>query len=162
MKLYMKQKMFSLRGDFDIYDGNQVSVYKVEGKLMALARQLRLLDSETGEELAFVKQQLFALMPRMHVFFQGEQIATISKKFTFLKPSYEISEIGWSIEGNYWAHDYTIYDASGQVVADLNKKMFSWSDTFEINIVQDDIDPAMVVAVVLAIDAAMDASKNNG
>lgn len=158
----MKQKMFSLRGDFDIYDGNQVSVYKVEGKLMALARQLRLLDSETGEELAFVKQQLFALMPRMHVFFQGEQIATISKKFTFLKPSYEISEIGWSIEGNYWAHDYTIYDASGQVVADLNKKMFSWSDTFEINIVQDDIDPAMVVAVVLAIDAAMDASKNNG
>lgn len=162
MKLYMKQKMFSLRGDFDIYDENQVSVYKVEGKLMALARQLRLLDSETGEELAFVKQQLFALMPRMHVFFQGEQIATISKKFTFLKPSYEISEIGWSIEGNYWAHDYTIYDVRGQVVADLNKKMFSWSDTFEINIVQDDIDPAMVVAVVLAIDAAMDASKNNG
>lgn len=160
MKLYMKQKMFSLRGDFDIYDANQVSVYKVEGKLMALARQLRLLDSATGEELAFIKQQLVTLMPKMHVFYQGEQIATISKKFTFLKPSYEISEIGWSVEGNYLAHDYTIYDASGQVVADLNKKMFSWSDTFEINIVQDDIDPAMVVAIVLAIDAAMDASQN--
>lgn len=161
MKLYMKQKMFSLRGDFAIYDANQVSVYKVEGKLMALARQLRLLDSATGEELALVKQQLFSLMPRMHVFFQDEQIATISKKFTFLKPSYEISEIGWSIEGDYWAHDYTIYDANGQVVADLNKKMFSWSDTFEINIVQEDIEPAMVVAVVLAIDAAMDASNNS-
>lgn len=161
MKLYMKQKMFSLRGDFAIYDANQVPIYKVEGKLMALARQLRLLDGETGEELAFVKQQLFTLMPKMFVFFQGEQIAAISKKFTFLKPSYEISEIGWSIEGDYWAHDYTIYDANGQVVADLNKKMFSWSDTFEINIVQEDIEPAMVVAVVLAIDAVMDASNNS-
>ena len=78
-----------------------------------------------------------------------------------MKPTYEISEIGWSIEGDFWAHDYTVYNGSGQVVADINKKVFSWSDTFEVNIVQEEIDPAIVIAIVLAIDAAMDASKNN-
>ena len=50
MKLYMKQKVFSLRGDFDIYDENQVPVYSVQGKLMSFGRQLRLYDSATGEE----------------------------------------------------------------------------------------------------------------
>lgn len=162
MKLYLKQKKFSLRGDFNIYDEHETPVYRVEGKLMSLGRQLRLYDVASGEELAFVKQQLLTFLPKMNVSFQGEHVATISKKFTFLKQTYEISEIGWSIEGDFWAHDYTVYDANGQVVADLNKKIFAWSDTFEVNIVQDDIDPAMVIAIVLAIDAAMDASKNNG
>lgn len=160
MKLYLKQKMFSLRGDFNIYDEKETPVYRVEGKLISLGRQLRLFDIASGEELAFVKQQLLTFMPKMNVSYQGEHIATISKKFTFMKPTYEISEIGWSIEGDFWAHDYTVYDANGQVVADLNKKIFSWSDTFEVNIVQDAIDPAMVIAIVLAIDAAMDASQN--
>ena len=161
MKLYLKQKVFSLRGDFNIYDQLETPIYRVEGTLMSFGRQLRLYDVQSGEELAFVKQQVFSLLPKMNVFYQDEPIATITKKFTFLKPTYEISEIGWSIEGDFWAHDYTVYNGSGQVVADINKKVFSWSDTFEVNIVQEEIDPASVIAIVLAIDAAMDASKNN-
>lgn len=161
MKLYMKQKMFSLKGDFSIYDENQVPVFRVEGKVLSFGRQLRLYDNDSSEELAFIKQQLMTIMPKMNVSYHGEHVATISKKFTFLKPSYEISEIGWSIAGDFWGHDYTVYDGNGQMIADINKKFFSWSDTFEINIVQDDIDPAIVIAIVLAIDAAMDASQNS-
>lgn len=161
MKLYMKQKVFSLRGDFDIYDENQVPVYSVQGKLMSFGRQLRLYDSATGEELAHIKQQVMTLLPKMHVFYQNERIATISKKLTFFKQQYEIDTLGWSVEGDFFAHDYTVFDAQGRVVADINKKYLSWSDSFEINIVQDEIDPAMVIAIVLAIDCAMDASQNS-
>lgn len=161
MKLYMKQKVFSLRGDFDIYDENQVPVYSVQGKLMSFGRQLRLYDSATGEELAHIKQQVMTLLPKMHVFYQNERIATISKKLTFFKQQYEIDTLGWSVEGDFFAHDYTVFDAQGRVVADINKKYLSWSDSFEVSIVQDDIDPAMVIAIVLAIDCAMDASQNS-
>lgn len=161
MKLYMKQKVFSLRGDFDIYDENQVPVYSVQGKLMSFGRQLRLYDSATGEELAHIKQQVMTLLPKMHVFYQNERIATISKKLTFFKQQYDIDTLGWSVEGDFFAHDYTVFDAQGRVVADINKKYLSWSDSFEINIVQDEIDPAMVIAIVLAIDCAMDASQNS-
>lgn len=161
MKLYMKQKVFSLRGDFDIYDENQVPVYSVQGKLMSFGRQLRLYDSATGEELAHIKQQVMTLLPKMHVFYQNERIATISKKLTFFKQQYDIDTLGWSVEGDFFAHDYTVFDAQGKVVADINKKYLSWSDSFEVNIVQDEIDPAMVIAIVLAIDCAMDASQNS-
>ena len=161
MKLYMKQKVFSLRGDFDIYDENQVPVYSVQGQLMSFGRQLRLYDSATGEELAHIKQQVMTLLPKMQVFYQNERIATISKKLTFFKQQYEIDTLGWSVEGDFFAHDYTVFDAQGRVVADINKKYLSWSDSFEVSIVQDDIDPAMVIAIVLAIDCAMDASQNS-
>lgn len=161
MKLYMKQKVFSLRGDFDIYDENQVPVYSVQGKLMSFGRQLHLYDSATGEELAHIKQQVMTLLPKMQVFYQNERIATISKKLTFIKQQYEIDTLGWSVEGDFFAHDYTVFDAQGRVVADINKKYLSWSDSFEVSIVQDDIDPAMVIAIVLAIDCAMDASQNS-
>ncbi|MRI82280.1 hypothetical protein GIY11_09700 [Aerococcaceae bacterium DSM 109653] len=161
MKLYMKQKVFSLRGDFDIYDENQVPVYSVQGKLMSFGRQLRLYDSATGEELAHIKQQVMTLLPKMHVFYQNERIATISKKLTFFKQQYDIDTLGWSVEGDFFAHDYTVFDAQGRTVADINKKYLSWSDSFEVNIVQDEIDPAMVIAIVLAIDCAMDASQNS-
>lgn len=161
MKLYMKQKVFSLRGDFDIYDEHQVPVYSVQGKLMSFGRQLRLYDSATGEELAHIKQQVMTLLPKMHVIYQNERIATISKKLTFFKQQYEIDTLGWSVEGDFFAHDYTVFDAQGRVVADINKKYLSWSDSFEVSIVQDDIDPAMVIAIVLAIDCAMDASQNS-
>lgn len=157
----MKQKVFSLRGDFDIYDENQVPVYSVQGKLMSFGRQLRLYDSATGEELAHIKQQVMTLLPKMHVFYQNERIATISKKLTFFKQQYDIDTLGWSVEGDFFAHDYTVFDAKGKVVADINKKYLSWSDSFEVNIVQDEIDPAMVIAIVLAIDCAMDASQNS-
>ena len=157
----MKQKVFSLRGDFDIYDENQVPVYSVQGQLMSFGRQLRLYDSATGEELAHIKQQVMTLLPKMQVFYQNERIATISKKLTFFKQQYEIDTLGWSVEGDFFAHDYTVFDAQGRVVADINKKYLSWSDSFEVSIVQDDIDPAMVIAIVLAIDCAMDASQNS-
>ena len=157
----MKQKVFSLRGDFDIYDENQVPVYSVQGKLMSFGRQLRLYDSATGEELAHIKQQVMTLLPKMHVFYQNERIATISKKLTFFKQQYDIDTLGWSVEGDFFAHDYTVFDAQGRTVVDINKKYLSWSDSFEVNIVQDEIDPAMVIAIVLAIDCAMDASHNS-
>lgn len=159
MKLYMKQKTFSVKQDFDILDAGQRPVYHVEGKLMSLKRKLRIYDSQTHEELAAVEQQLVAFTPTMHVYYQDERIATIRKKITFLRPSYEIDVLGWTIDGDYFAHDYNVLDASGRLIADISKKLFSWSDTFEIDIKDPTVNPTIVLAVVLAIDMAMDSQK---
>lgn len=159
MKLYMKQKKFSLKQDFDILDADQRPVYHVEGKLMSLKRKLRIFDSQTNEELAAVEQQLVALTPTLNIFYQNERIATIRKKITFFRPSYVIDVLGWTIEGDYFAHDYNVLDADGNLIADISKKLFSWSDTFEIDIKDPTANPTVVLAVVLAIDMAMDSQK---
>ena len=159
MKLYMKQKKFSLKQDFDIFDAEERPIYHIEGKLMSLKRKLKVYDSQTKEELAAVEQQLVAFTPTMNIFYQNERIATIRKKITFLRPSYVIDVLGWTIDGDYFAHDYNVLDGNGDLIADISKKLFSWSDTFEIDIKDPTVNPTVVLAVVLAIDMAMDSQK---
>lgn len=163
MKLYMKQRVFSFTQDFDIYDENQQSVYNVRGEFLTFGRRLHVYDSRSNKEVAFIRQKLLTLMPKFEVFAYDSQIALIEKRFTFFKPKYEIKELGWSVKGDVFAHDYTLYDKNNRMIARIHKKFFSWSDTFEIAIVDSKVDPVYVVAIVLTIDAVMDAaqSRNN-
>lgn len=156
MKLYMQQKVFSLKQDFDIFDVTQRPVYHVEGKLFSFGRQLSIYEAGTQRQLAEVKQKLLSFTPTMEVYVAGRLLCTIRKKITFFKPRYEVSHLDWQIEGDYFAHDYSILEGDGTIIADINKKFFSWSDTFEFDIYYEDIDPVNVVAVILAIDLAMD------
>ncbi|MGF3114721.1 hypothetical protein ACQV2R_04995 [Facklamia sp. P12937] len=44
MKLYMKQKMWSFKQDFDIYDQNKSPIYRVDSKLISIGRKTKILD----------------------------------------------------------------------------------------------------------------------
>ena len=154
MKLYMKQKVFSLKDRFTIKNEAGEDVYTVEGKFISLGKKLHILDTN-GEEVAFVKQELLTLLPKFTVEQHGEPVAQIQKKLSFLKPKYVVTGLDWPIEGNLLAHDYTILSGERAIVS-IHKKWMSWGDAFELD-VADDADPTLTVAVVLAIDAVLDA-----
>lgn len=154
MKLYMKQKVFSLKDRFTIKNEAGEDVYTVEGKFISLGKKLHILDTN-GEEVAFVKQELLTLLPKFTVEQHGEPVAQIQKKLSFLKPKYVVTGLDWKIEGNLLAHDYTILSGERAIVS-IHKKWMSWGDAFELD-VADDADPTLTVAVVLAIDAVLDA-----
>lgn len=161
MKLYMKQKMFSLKQDFDVVDEDMNPIYHVEGKLFSLGRQLRIYDSQTNAELAFIKQKLMMLLQTMEIY-RGEVLqGTVAKKLSFLNPKFEIGHLGWQVEGNFFGYDYQITDDEGFLIATIRAKVWSFVDSFEIEIFDDEdfiVDPVMVLAVVLAIDLTRDAS----
>lgn len=157
MRLYMKQKVFSLKDRFTIKNEAGEDVYTVEGKFISLGKKLHILDPN-GEEVAFVKQELLTLLPKFTVEQHGEPVAQIQKKLSFLKPKYEVTGLDWTIEGNFFAHDYSIFSGDQEVVS-LHKKWMSWGDTYELDL-SDAADPALVVAVVLAIDAVLDAQAS--
>lgn len=159
MRLYMKQKLMSLKGDFDIYDEDQQPVYHVEGKMFSVGRKLWVYDSHNHEELAYIEQKVMTLLPKMEVYVKGDYVASIVKKLSFFKPKYEVEGLNWSIEGDIFSYDYQILDPEGYLIAQIQKKYFSWSDTFEFNILEDDVDPVMVIAIILAIDAVMDSQN---
>jgi len=157
MYLYLKQKVFSLKDRFTIKNEVGDDVYAVEGKFISLGKKLHILD-RNGEEVAFVRQELLTLMPKYTVEQHGEAVAQIQKKLSFLKPKYVVSGLDWTVEGDFFAHDYAVFSGEQQIVS-IHKKWMSWGDTFELNI-DDDADPALVVAVVLAIDAVLDAQAS--
>ncbi|MEY8371323.1 LURP-one-related family protein [Aerococcaceae bacterium 50-4] len=160
MKLYMKQKRFSLKQDFNIYDHNQVSLFRVTGKMLSLGRQLRIYDALNDEELAYVKETPFRLFTQLKIYRNDAYVATIQQQFAWFKTKMAIQDIGWTIEGDFWGWNYQIKDKAGQVIARIEAKILTWSDTFEINIDDTEVDPVTVLAVILAIDTIRDKQQS--
>ena len=154
MKLYIKQKVFSFKDKFKIKDEEGNDKYIVEGKFLSLGKKLYVFD-KIGNEVAYIEQKVLSFMPKFFVYVKGEKIAEVHRKFTILKPLYEITEKNWITSGKILGHEYTITDNLSQsVVANIQKAWLTWGDYYEVNI-NDKWDEISVISVVLAIDAAI-------
>ena len=156
MRLYMKQKVFSWKDKATVTDEFGNEKYFVEGQIISVGKKLHITDV-LGNEAAFVRQKAFSLMPKFFVEIGGQEVAEISKKFTFLKPKYIVNGPNWEIGGDVFGHDYTITEGGRPVVA-IHKKWMSWGDSYEL-IIDDGADEVLALAVVLAIDAVLDAQQ---
>ena len=157
MKLYMKQKVFSWKDKFTIKDAYGEDRYFVEGQFISLGKKLHIYDRNENE-VAFVKQKVVALMPKFFVEIGGEDVAEIVKKFTLFKPKYVVNGPDWDVQGDMWSHNYTITKNGAPIVA-IHKQWMAWGDTFELDIAPG-ADEVLALAVVLAIDAVMDAQDS--
>ena len=155
--LYQKQKVYSWRDQGSVKNEAGEDVYFVEGEVFSLGKKLHLCDM-TGNEIAYIQQKVWSWKPRFFVFLQGIQAAEIVKEFTFLRPKYSILGPGWHCEGDVMGHDYEIFTDSGRSIVRVHKVWFSWGDSYELD-VADERDEALALAVVLAIDAVLDAAE---
>ena len=158
MKLYMKQKVFSIGDQFTIWDANGNDRYYVQGEIFTLGKKLHVNDT-SAREVAFVKRELFTILPTFHVYKNGTEIAKIYKELTLFKPRYFISGLGWDVDGHFLDHDYVI-SRNGRTIVRISKAWLSWGDSYEIDIA-DGVDESVALAVVLAIDCVLDAQQNS-
>lgn len=157
MKLYIKQKVFSIKDKFNITDVQGNARYYVEGEFLSIGKKLHIFDTY-GQELALIREKVMTLMPKFFILINGQQVGEIRKKFTFITPKYEIEGPGWEVQGSFMEHDYIITHMD-MTVARIHKVWMSWGDSFEIDI-KDPRDELMAIAVVLAIDCVMDDENN--
>lgn len=158
MRLYMKQKVFSWGDKFKVYDESGAVHFLVEGEVFSWGKKLHVYDV-TGREVAYIHQKVFSFLPKYYISHDGVDVAEVIKEFTFLSQKYTVNGPGWSVSGDFWAHEYEI-TCGPQLVAAISKKWFTWGDTYEIDI-HGGIDPeneaeiATVLCVVLIIDAVL-------
>ncbi len=157
MKLYIRQKVFSWKDKFKVYDGGGEEKYNIEGEIFSLGKKLRVYDRQ-GKEAAFIAQKVFSFLPRYFVYIDGNEVAEIVKQFTFFRPKYSIEGLGWEIEGDFFAHDYVITKNSRSIVT-IKKQWMTWGDCYELDI-ESDSDEIIALAVVLAIDCVMAAQSS--
>lgn len=158
VRLSIKQQVFSWNDKFSVKDENGNDKYYVEGEFFSWGKKLHVYDLN-GKEVIFIQQKVFSFLPRFFVFVDGEEIAEIVKEFTFFKPVYSISGLDWTIEGDFWSHDYQIIK-SGNCVVSIRKEWFTWGDSYALDI-EDPKDEIPSLAVVLAIDCVMAAANTN-
>lgn len=148
---YIKQKIFSFRDRYFVYDQNEQPVYEVTGKFFSLGAQLTISDLH-GRELYLVKRKLLSLFGAYEVY-QGDVLcASIQRRATFFKPKLEVdSDYGhFDIQGDVFNYDFSI-TKDGREVGNIQKKWFKLSDTYELSIANDENAP-FFIAIVIAID----------
>ena len=88
---------------------------------------------------------------------------TIKKEFSFLKARYTIDAAGITVQGNWWDMDFEVYQ-NNKVIGAVSKKWFTWGDSYQLQILDDSMEP-LLVALVVAIDcakAAQNAAAGSG
>ena len=152
MKLYMKQKVFSWRDRFLIQNENGENRYSVEGEILSWGKKLRVYDM-SGAEVAFIRQKVMSWLPRFFVEIDGRVVCEIVKELTFLHQKYRLDGLPWSLEGDFWAHEYSLTE-NGRPVMRLSKKWFSWGDSYELDIA-DPRNELLCLCVTLAVDCVL-------
>jgi uncharacterized protein YxjI len=153
MRFLMKERLLSWGDDFYIKDENDRDVFFVDGKAFSIGDQLSFQDLQ-GNELAYIKQKLIALGPTFEIYRDGRLVAVVKKKlFSFLRHVFTVDVPGPNdlvAEGDFWDHEYS-FNRAGRVVAQVSKRWFAWSDTYGVEIA-DDEDAVLVLASAVVID----------
>ncbi|MDD3960024.1 MAG: hypothetical protein GX099_04735 [Clostridiaceae bacterium] len=152
MKLYLKQKIFSWSSRFTVRDANGDDKYNIQGELLSWGRKLHVFD-KADREVAFIKQKGFSILPRFEVYIEDHFQFEVIKKFTIIRPEYDMVGLDWVIKGELFSHEYKIVGGYGPV-ATVSKAYFSWGDSYSIDIVNPETE-VKVLAAVLAIDCAL-------
>lgn len=150
LRLIFKQRLFSWFDSYDIYDTFGNTVFVVKGQF-SWGHCLKIFDSN-GCEIGLIKERILTFLPKFEMYRNNVYLGSISKEFTFFKPKYNIDYNGWHIEGDFFEWDYSIISNTGATVATISKQLFNWTDTYVIDVVNDN-DALYALMFVLAIDA---------
>ena len=157
MKLYIKQKVFSWGDKFVVKDEYGNDRYFVQGEVFSWGKKLHVYNINDAE-IAYIEQKLISFMPRYKIFIHGSPAVEMVQKFAFFQRKYFVEELGWSVYGDFWAHEYEI-SRNGMQVALICKEWFTWGDSYVLD-VNDPNDELAALAVILSVDC-MTAQESN-
>jgi len=101
------------------------------------------MNNYTAEEL----HEALRAMPCYYIDMGGRVVCELVKEFTFLKPNYRLEGSSWRMEGDFLAHDYSLY-YNGKQIMSLSKKWFTRGDSYELDI-SDSRDEVLCLCIAL-------------
>ena len=125
----------------------------VNGKVTKPVKSVKPLDkTNLSEVMAAKPEEMYSPIKEDNI-----KIGTIKQEWSMWKPKYKCDLENYEIDGNIWGLQYQI-KKDCNVIATINKKLFSLNDTYIIDSTEEDLFNALLIAV--AIDAT-NCSKNS-
>ncbi len=154
MRLLIREKVFTWSDQFTVTNELGEPRYTVEGQLFSWGKKLHVYDM-AGKEAAYIEQKVMSFMPRYRVYVGETLIGEVVREFSFFRPKYSVIGAGWDVEGEFWEHHYTV-SKEGRPIVSIDKEWFTWGDCYTLDI-ENSADEVHALALVLAIDCAMEA-----
>ena len=151
MKLYIKQKVFSIGDKYMIYDASENPIFTVESELFTMTPQIHLYNMKQ-EELFYIKRKLSLALARYEIYQQGTLVAEVVQKFTLFRNQLNIhSAFGeFTLNGDAFAHNFDIL-LDGKPYGSVRKQWLSWGDSYELEVNNLEFVPYFC-SLVIAID----------
>ena len=157
MKLYIKQKVFSFKDKFNVFDESGEIKYTATGEIFTLGKKLHIKDTAENEVI-FIRQRLLTLLPKYEIALGSAEAVEIVKKFTVFRHEYAIPQWDISVQGDFFAHEYEVFRGNVKI-AHLSKAWFTFGDAYAIEI-PDPRDELTALAAILVVDCCMEVHKN--
>lgn len=157
----IKEKFWSWGNKFTITDEQNNSQFVVDGQAFSWGDKLSFQDLE-GNELAFINQRLMSLMPRYQILTNGTVFAEVIKEFSWFQQKFKLDVPGpndYEIDGSFWQHEFN-FTRSGRKVASVSKKLWAWTDSYGVNIVDGEDDVSILCACIV-IDQVLHDENND-
>ncbi|WP_394432236.1 LURP-one-related/scramblase family protein [Streptomyces sp. SGAir0957] len=153
MRYEVRERLFAIGEDYWIEDENGHKAFLVDGKAMRV-RDTFELKGPDGRVLIDIHEKMFALRDTMIVERGDEQLAKVKRKrLSLLRNHYRVELVDGTeldVSGKILDREFAIeYD--GELLAEISRRWLRVRDTYGVNVVRDDADPALIIAVAVCV-----------
>lgn len=153
MRLLVRERLFGVGDDYWIEDVDGQKLFLVDGKAMRVRDTFELKDRE-GRILVEIKQKLMSLRDTMLIERDGEQLARVKhKRLSLLRNHYRVTMSDGTeldVSGKILDREFAI-DYDGELLAQISRRWLTVRDTYGLDIVREDADPALLIAVAVCV-----------
>ncbi|MFE8007371.1 LURP-one-related/scramblase family protein [Streptomyces sp. NPDC057418] len=161
MRLLVRERLFAVGDDFWIEDADGRKIFLVDGKALRLRDTFELKDTD-GRVLVGIRRKLISLRDTMVVQRDGEELATVRRKrLSLLRNHYRVTLVdgtGLDVSGKILDREFAV-DYDGELLAQVSRRWLTVRDTYGIDIVREDADVPLLVAVAVCVIALADKEK---
>ncbi|MDG9714570.1 LURP-one-related/scramblase family protein [Streptomyces sp. DH10] len=153
MRFLVYDRLLGFGDDYWIEDDSGSKVFLVDGKALRLRDTWELKDTQ-GRVLVDIHQKMLALRDTMVLQRGGEPLATIRRKrLSLLRNHYRVSLADGSeldVSGKILDREFAVeYD--GELLAVVSRRWLTVRDTYGMEVVHEDADPALLIAVAVCV-----------
>ncbi|KPI17745.1 protein of unknown function DUF567 [Actinobacteria bacterium OK074] len=153
MRFLVRDRLLGFGEDYWIEDQHGTKVFLVDGKAMRLRDTFELKDVH-GRVLVDIHQKMLALRDTMVIERDGEPLAKIRRKrLSLLRNHYRVALSDGTeldVSGKILDREFAVeYD--GELLAVISRRWLHIRETYGVDVVRDDADPALLIAVAVCV-----------
>ncbi|AIV35274.1 LURP-one-related family protein [Streptomyces sp. R1] len=153
MRFLVYDRLLGIGDDYWIEDDRGNKVFLVDGKALRLRDTWELKDAQ-GRVLVDIHQKMFALRDTMVIERDGEPLARLKRKrLSLLRNHYRVTLADGTeldVSGKILDREFAIeYD--GELLAVVSRRWLTLRDTYGVDVVRDDADPALLIALTVCV-----------
>ncbi|CAM5698226.1 LURP-one-related/scramblase family protein [Streptomyces fumanus] len=153
MRFLVYDRLLGFGDDYWIEDDQGAKVFLVDGKALRLRDTWELKDTQ-GRVLIGIHQKMFALRDTMVIERAGEPLATVRRKrLSLLRNHYRVDLADGNeldISGKILDREFAI-EFDGELLAVVSRRWLTVRDTYGLDVVRDDADPALLLALTVCV-----------